>query len=234
MSRDINEDYKKFRNYLNSYNLKTLVSKDKFGSHSKQIHKIYFCILVFQAEFNQQISDGLFSINTQSLEYINESISNLGSSVFNWIHGSYKTSLVMLRLTIENFVRGVGSTEDINLLTEEVVHKLFDQYKMLDLYLQDLNQKNSFDKVHHEYKNLCSFVHTNSALNMEEIISLTTFPEFNREKSNKSKETIVKLNKELLFLFCKIFNEVLHNMHYKNKMIVLESIPRSLKPFLMG
>ena len=70
-------------------------------------------------------------------------------------------------------------------------------------------------------------------LTMENIESLKTFPDYDGEKSVSSMNIIIRLNKEFLYLYCKIFNDVYHKMHYKNQSIVIESINRALRPTLV-
>ena len=128
----------------------------------KEYIKFIFVFLFFRLSSITRYLKKTTTLDDESLDYINESISNIGSSVFNWLHGNYKTSLVMLRLAIENFVRGIGSIEDRSLLTEDVVFKLFDKFKTLSIYINDNDQQTSFDKIHNEYKTLCQYVHTSS------------------------------------------------------------------------
>ena len=235
MSRETNKDFKELIEYIDSYSLNS--DNQEYVSFVKSIHKHYFSMLSWNAEILHR-KDDFYSAssisNERAYNYINESVSDISSSTFNWINGNYKTSRIMLRVSIENFIRGISSIENNSQLSEKNVYQLFDNAKDMAIFSKTITIKDRYNNLHSDYVLLCEDTHTASELNMENITSLSYFPEFNRDRALDCKNIYIRIVKNMNIVFCLIFSEFYHSIHHKNKENIMNSIPGSIKPILSG
>ncbi|EJS9796637.1 hypothetical protein NV112_004697, partial [Vibrio parahaemolyticus] len=136
MTRECKSDFDSFLSYIASYKISENLEQTSYVETAKSMHKAYFSLLHFHCELNFQseLFRGEYSDDENILSRISEVVSDIGSSNFNWINGSYKASRVMLRSSIENFVRGLSSIEDETQLTEKSVYSLFDNAKESNIF----------------------------------------------------------------------------------------------------
>lgn len=235
MTRECKSDFDEFLNYISNYKIEDNLGKESYMDTAKSMHKAYFSLLHWHTEFLHQriFFKESFSNNEDILIRISEVISDVGSSKFNWINGSYKASRVMLRSSIENFIRALISIENESLLTEKSVYALMDEAKISRIFTSNKKVKVCFTALHNSYKELCKDTHTAKTENMEKVTSLIDYPKFYEERSKNTGEIFSSVIKNILLIFCLVFNSLYHKMHHKNRENILISIPRTSKPLIL-
>ncbi|MDE1341063.1 hypothetical protein [Vibrio aestuarianus] len=236
MTRECKSDFDSFLSYIASYKISENLEQTSYVETAKSMHKAYFSLLHFHCELNfqRELFRGEYSDDENILSRISEVVSDIGSSNFNWINGSYKASRVMLRSSIENFVRGLSSIENETQLTEKSVYSLFDNAKESNIFNSNETVRLCFNSIHSSYKELCKDTHTASIANMENISSLVDYPKYFEDKSRDTGAIFVSVVKDILIMLCLIFNKVFHKMHHKNQQNILISIPRNTKPLILA
>ncbi len=229
MSRDIKKDFQDLQKFISEYKLSELIVNDKFTNILSQQHKRYFAYLTLVGEI--QISLNKVESNkltTKQFNFIKESCSDFGTALFTLLHGAYKASKLLLRSSIETFLKGFNLDAIPDIDEEISVFELFTKVKSLDFYDSE-PKKSLINQIHTKYKILCKDVHTTSDVNMANISSLNFFPKFLIEEANKFNATATKLIECYVTLFCLKHNDFYHQIHFKNKLIVRKSIPNDYK-----
>jgi len=186
MSRETAKDFKKFEKYISNYKLKKLLKDDNVRKEVKKLHKLYFSLLTFIAELKNYIDDDQHEnvVSKQQFTYLAEASSDIATCIFHDINGSYKSSKMMIRSSIETFLKGFCYDELPNLINEKSVYKIFDDVKSLEYFKQE-NQLKSYEVLHHAYIELCKDTHTAKEVNMQKITALKYFPTFDKTKSEE-------------------------------------------------
>lgn len=104
-------------------------------------------------------------------------------------------------------------------------------YEVIDLskeiaFFQDSECSKLHDKLKDLYANMCATVHTATKNNMQNVSAIGYFPHFEITKAMEVKKKYVDTVSTMLIILCLMFNDVFHNMHYKNKDIVLLSVDK--------
>jgi len=94
------------------------------------------------------------------------------------------------------------------------------------LFFQDSECSKLHDKLKDLYANMCATVHTATKNNMQNVSAIGYFPHFEITKAMEVKKKYVDTVSTMLIILCLMFNDVFHNMHYKNKDIVLLSVDK--------
>lgn len=234
MSREVSNDLSNLIAFIKNYSLEGLAGNEEFLKIISQLHKKYFAYLTFIAELTEFTSQNHRSaLNQKQIDFITESCSDVGSSIFVMTHGAYKASRMMLRSSIETFIKGFNLDELPNLDCEKSVYVIFDNVKVLPFFTND-PQKSLLESIHQDYKTLCRDTHTATSLNMRHITALKYFPTFDLTESTQLKDIAAKLVANYNTLLGIKYNSLYHLMHHKNKENILRSIPRKNKPFLQG
>lgn len=236
MTRECTSDFESFKTYISNYRIDENLKQGSYLTTAKSMHKAYFSLLHWHTEFQHQkvLFSEQYSNNEEIFMRISEVISDVGSSKFNWINGSYKASKVMLRSAIENFIRALSAIDNIDLLEEKSVYSLFDQAKNCSIFKDHETVNISYCRLHNNYKELCKDTHTASTKNMENITSLVDYPKFYKSKSEESGKLFVNVVKDILTIVCLVFNLLYHKMHHKNRDNILLSIPPKTKPLVLA
>lgn len=236
MNREQRDDFSLLKAYIDKYTLNTHVQKPKFIDELKNIHKYYFSLLHWYSEFIHQKSFFLetYTKNHDTVSRIEETISDIGSAKFNWIHGSYKSSRILIRCSIENFIRAISSIDDMNLLTIKNVYKLFDEAGNCSVFNKFEDSKKSFAALHQSYKELCNDTHTSTEQQMEKVSSLINYPKYIPSKSESTKNVFLSVVKHILVILNLSFNDLFQRMHHSNRTNILISIPKAVRPIVLS
>jgi len=231
MTRECSQDFILLKDYIANYSISCNLKEETYLQSAKQMHKAYFSLVNWHVEYQHQIDffSGKYSSNGDVLARLSETVSDIGSSKFNWLNGSYKASRVMLRSAIENFVRAISSLNDEKQLKETSVYVLFDNAGDSIIFNSSSIVKNSFKALHSKYKELCKDTHTATAKNMENITSLVDYPKYMEGKSASTKDIFISIVKDILVILCISFNELYHKMHHRNKENILNSLPKATR-----
>jgi len=236
MTRECKADFGALVEYINQYNISKNISNGAYIESLKQIHKCYFALVIWWAEIHHNEKKAFLKSTDCTDEIVHrltESISDLGASLFNWINGSYKTSRVMLRVGIENFVRAISAIEDKAQLTESSIYILFEKARPLSIFNRTEEVNSAFDQIHSDYALLCEDIHTAAPNNMEQLSSLAGLPIFKKAKAEQSREVFVRIAKNLNFILCVTFNSQYHSMHHRNRENILHSMSPKYRPLVV-
>lgn len=237
MTREIAADYLELETYVENYCLKNSLANPSFSAELKSIHKRYYSMLSWSSElnFNKSAFQKMYSNATTDISNrIIESVNDIGSAYFNWINGNYKTARVMLRVSIENFLRATSAIEDRTQLTEKSVYDLFDKAKNLNIIKGDKHVLGIFSLLRSTYKLLCKDVHSESLSGMGNISSLSHFPSYDTINSSSDSKLIIKVITEISTMFCLLFKSFFHSMYHRNKESILITIPKKYRPIIHG
>lgn len=230
MSREVQIDFDVLKSFINGYDISQLLSNNEFLAFISQQHKKYFSYLTFIAEIENFVDNPVFTIPVLStqLPFIKESCSDTGTALFSTFHGSYKASKLLLRSSIETFLKGyfIDNIPDIN--EETSMYEFFRRVKSLP-FSQLEPQKSILESLHGNYKLLCKDVHTASNLNMVSLSALNYFPTFNNIEASKVSNTSLLLISSYVTLLCLKFNQQYHLFHFKNKKIIISSIRKEFR-----
>jgi hypothetical protein len=231
MSRDVNEDFIELKTFVKNYNLLDTNANLIFEKLLSIQHKRYFAVLTLLSELKHQniqavapsVSD-YESMNKSFFDYTAESVSDLGSALFVWIHGAYKAARQVLRSSIENFMKGVGSTH-----SNEIVN-LKNTYEVIDLagelaFFKNSNNEYLFKFLKDNYANLCADVHTATIQNMMHISALGYFPNFNEKEAISFQKIFLRVSEVYASILSLLFKESYKKIHYKNRDIIANILP---------
>jgi len=237
MTRECRADFKGLTAYISEYGIDKNLKYDNYSNTLKKMHRVYFSTVTWNIEmiYNTDIFTQFFpNCNEESINRISETVSDFGSSLFNWMNGGYKVSRVMLRVGIENFIRGIGGIDDQSLFTETSVYALFDNAKKLPIFNTNETIKSAFSQLHSDYKLLCNDAHTAKKGNMEQLSTLSGLPVFKEKKAKDSSQVFIRILKQVTYIFCLIFSAFYHQLHHRSKENILYSVDRRIKPILAG
>lgn len=169
MAREVSRDYQEFIEFMNNYQLNHKFS-NKGSEQIKIMHKLYYSYLVLITECEE---NDFFEENIH-FRY-KESCSDLGHALLLAYQGLYKPSYLILRSSIENFIRGLGFQVDPSALTITKVYELFDIAKKYNSSKMN-NIENIIHSLHTEYGALCKYTHTSSTHEMTHLTAFYSLP----------------------------------------------------------
>ena len=235
MSRELNNDFEIFIEFLKSYKLANVFDSKDVSDELKKVHKKYFSFLSLVSELEQYIDNTSFinKIGQIQFSYIAESSSDIGTAIFHSANGSYKSAKMMLRSSIETFFKGFCSDDINGILIEKRIYKIFGHIKELE-YFQVEPQKSMFRTCLNEYSDLCKDTHTAEKINMQKLTALKYFPSYDQRKMVEISNKILTLIPIFLFLICDKFNLQFHQMHHRNQENIMLSIQKRLRPTILA
>lgn len=237
MTRECKADFVALKKYIEDFKISDNLEEPAYLDSLKNMHKIYFSLIIWNAEIEHSRDDFLLKYNDCSVDIVHrmsETVSDMGASLFNWLNGSNKTSRVMIRVAIENFIRSISAIDDKTQLTEKNVYLLFDKAAVSAIFNGNATIKKAYDQLHADYKTLCKDTHTTTINNMDHLSSLAGLPSFNKSKSGKAKDIYLRVAKNISCIYCLVFKEFFHSMHHRNKENILHSLPKEIKPIVSG
>ena len=233
MSREVKKDFENLNEFIQNYNLEHLLKNQEFILFVSKTHKKYFSYLTFIAEIQDYVNldEHKHIVNEKDLSFLKESCSDSGNSLFLAFHGSYKASKLILRSSIETFIKGFYLSFINNIDEETSIYEIFRAVKALPFSNIEPN-KTILTSIHNKYKLLCRDVHTATEINMSNISALNYFPNFNAEQAQNLSVSIIELISEYITLLSIKYNSQFHIFHYENKKIILSSVKKNHKPII--
>lgn len=235
MSREIKSDFSNLKDFIAKYNLRELSTNAEFINILSKQHKKFYSYLTGIAELSSLYHDKSINplIAEKQINYILESCSDIGCSLFEMVHGAYKASKMMLRSSIETFLKGFNLDDIPNLDQEKSIFKVFEKVKVLPFFLTEPQNK-IFGKIHSVYKVLCQDTHTATTINMLQITALKYFPTFNLNEAEKVSKYLIELVSLYNSLICIKYNNHFHRMHHRNKENIIKNIPKKFRALIQG
>lgn len=234
MSRAIKSDFEILLKFIEEYSLSSFKDDQKIVSFLSQVHKKYYAYLALISELdNISKAGGSKLLIDKQRDYLLESLSDIGNSIFLIINGAYKPSKLMLRSSIETFLKGLSIDELIDIDKEKKIFKMFEDIKGI-LFFQIQPKKSFLTELNQSYGDLSKDIHTATKKEMQHTSSLNYFPTKSEEEFKKITETISNLISIYITLICFKFNKEFHDIHHTNKNIILKSIKKQFRPDIMN
>jgi len=236
MTRECKSDYALLSDYITSYSISQNLQATAYVDNLKNMHKCYFALITWNAELNHAKADFLLNNTNCNVEIIlrlTEVVSDIRSALFNWINGSYKTSRIMIRTGLENFVRAVSAIDNKAQLVETNVYKLFENADEITIFKSQEAIADAYSQLHSDYKILCSDTHTATIVNMEQLSSLAGLPSFEKRKAADTKDIFVRVVNNMNTIFCLHFNSFYHSFHHRNKENIAHALSKESRALMM-
>lgn len=235
-TRECRDDFIKIKKYISAYNLKNFSSDKNYINNLTRMHKKYFSLVCWQVEINENKNKIKYNYTATdvSIRYISESISDIALAYFNWLHGCYRPCKILLRASIENFIRGISHIEDRSQLWEKNTYKLIEKAQVISLIKNKASTRKLFSLLKQDYKILCSDVHTASQVNMAGISCLEDFPSYEKKQSDICEKYFLNISKVIVTMLCLIFMDVFLTLHHRSRSNILDSTIREYRPEIHG
>ena len=225
MSRKLKDDFSVLLDFIEKYNLSNIVDV-KFKIFLSQMHKKYYALIAFVNEIDKMDNEKKNPIiKDKQKDFLFENVSDIGNAIFLTINGAYKASKIMLRCSIENFLKGISISELHNIDREKRIYQMFDDISKITFFNIEPN-KTLFNNLKILYSELSKAIHTAGIEQMQHISSLNYFPTKSFDKLTEISKIIVKLSSIYLTLLSFKFNKEYHSMYYENKKIIITNIEK--------
>lgn len=233
MSRLIKNDFDQIIAFLKDYSVTESLKDPDFSAFISTLHKKYYSYLVCMEELRLFVDDNQYEtvLTSKQFYYLQESVSDCGQCFFLALNGCYKGAKLLLRSSIETFIRALCIDEDSTIETETSVYEVFNKIKQIKIFVEKPSLE---DNIHDEYKNLCGDVHTAGVQRMSGVTALKFFPHFDKNEANVLSRSILRLLPCYVTLLCLKFNKQFHQIHYENKDVISKEILRDYKAAVYG
>lgn len=238
MSRIIANDFDRLLEYIRQYSISTEIQSDTIKRELKKGHKLYLCLLFLWHRVDclhreQQLSlCGTLVSDTQTLNYMEEAISDIGNGFSCCIHGNYKPALMLLRSSIENYLRFVSCEFNNEANTTTVINNLFEIAK--DIPLFQSQNRDYLNQLKQIYGELCAYTHTASLNHMTRIHAISHFPTPDREKLSEWNLKALCISNIILHSTLLANRKIYTNAHFKIKEVLEDMLPKALCRLLNG
>jgi len=222
MSRRINRDFTKLTEFVADYSLNRFLHEQNQLLECKSMHKKLFGLMIFVAEFNQQNPTDITSI------YMNEMISDLMLSLFNWVQGMYKPSKLELRCAIEEFFKSLLAIDNPIIINVRSVYEIFELAHSDRHFSGDEFSSGYLVQLKNDYSVLCQIVHSakNTIISTD---ALHLLPQYNEERSEELQKTYVKIAENILSILFAKYPEIVDKMHPENKEDFLDCLSKTTR-----
>lgn len=232
MTRIVRDDFIQLKDYCDKYSLAPLAKDPQYPVLMSLCHKKYYSHLLFLSELINNGYSHIASLHNlgqqdtdKLVNYTKESVSDLGSAFFSWIHGSYKASRLLIRSSIENLIRGIGAIDNPTICESTKGHEIFDKASSLPLF--GVGQAGQYLQwLRGDYKILCADVHTAGISHMQHLSALEHFPAFDFAGAEQTAKLFSRVAQRSLSLLCICLREVLFEMHYSNRDIIISTLAK--------
>lgn len=228
MSRLIKDDFDKLCTFIKDYSLSDVLEIEDAKKLLSSYHKNYFAYLVLIEEIHHKVEqkdEALMS--KEQYEYLQESCSDVGQAFFLIFHGCYKGAKLLLRSSIENFLKGSCLDEDNSLPSTKSVYEVFDKAKATGTFKEAKARLHA--QLHNEYALLCQDVHTADVSHMASIAALNHFPSFQKDDACNISKMVQKIIPIYITTIALKYNSAYHSMSYNHKDITNKEIINEYK-----
>lgn len=233
MARIVKDDYDNLLDFVKSYSLSGNLTEKTFLQFLSGLHKKYYSYLVLMEEYRQFVDNTSMSptLSKTQFEYLQESVSDCGQAFFLAMNGCYKGARLLLRSSIETFIRAISIDEIPGIESETSVYEVFKLVSGVRIFTENVELK---DTIHDEYKNLCQDVHTAGSAHMAGVTALKFFPHFEYDDAQDFERSYLRLLSCYITIIGLKYNVHYHKMHYSNKDIVINEILKDYRGIIYG
>lgn len=232
MPRLIKSDFNGLIDFLKSYTLSELCTDKNFVKFLSTLHKKFYAYLILVEELRQYIANASKQplLSKFQFAFLQESVSECGQALFLSINGCYKGARLLLRSSIENFLKGFSLDEVPAIITEKSVYQVFDDADSVVIF------KNTDIKadLHSIYSLLCQDVHTADVNHMTGVTALKYFPYYDINDADKLSNIYIQLLPLFISALCIKYRDCYHSIGYENKEIITQSQLKKYKTMIMG
>jgi hypothetical protein len=235
MSRETVTDLEELIVFAKNYSLTPSLANKQFVKLLSSQHKRYFALLTLLAELKHQdikpvasSTPQYRSMNKAFLDYGAESVSDLGSALFVWIHGGYKGARQVLRSSVENFLKAIGSLHSADIGNLRNTYELIDTVRQVSFFQESKNLW-MYSSLKQIYAMLCADVHTATIQQMSHISALGYFPNFVAKDAAQFEQVFLRLTRVYASILCLMFKNNFKKMHFKNRDIILAAITKDVR-----
>lgn len=232
MSRIVKDDFDGLISFVKSYSLSALANDKDFLGFLSSLHKKFYSYLVLIEEIRLCIDDKTRKpvISKGQFDYLHESVSDCGQCLFLAMNGCYKGTRLLLRSSIENFLKGICLDEVPQISTEKSVYQVFDDADLVDVF-----KKNKLkEDLHSIYGELCMDVHTADSSHMTGVSALKFFPHFNNEEAKKLSAIYIRLLPIFITALSLKFNSHYHAINFRNKEVISSNLLDDYRSLVYG
>lgn len=211
MARNINEDLDVLLKFLSVYSLDGILRDEQLKSIIKSFHKYhlsYLTLLVCMEQkttFSDPMKDRLF-----------ESASDIGYAFFLLCNGCYKPANLILRSSLENFVKALVVNNNPNILQEKFIHKIFSEACTVQQCTY-LTEHQSIKSLYGYYKELCKYTHTSSEQEMSQMIAFKWLPGIDYTEANKLRNIARNILKKYILIVIHLFRDEFFEIDFQHK-----------------
>jgi hypothetical protein len=236
MTRATQEDFEHVKEFLKEYRMHSLLEDKQALNKIKPSHAKYFSALALFHELKHRnptplISSECTHTKTKTIElfwqYLEEIISELGSTLFLLANGLYKPAKLVMRSTLENFFKITASLHSPDVYAKKSTYEVIELAKQSEIF-KESPEKGIFASLHSCYVSLCKSVHTADPENMQKISALGYFPNINNTELSETTKTYNLITSSYIAILALLFRETFHKVHYKNKDIIQSSIAKNI------
>lgn len=227
MSRILKSDFDELIQFINTYSLSNIINDDERIIQLKSMHKRIFSLSNLAYTLQDSDKDNKF-LSRRAYDYLNESISNLCSTLFMWLNGAYKPSKLVLRNCIETFVKAILCNENEDYLKIKNLYEVFDIASDINFFSEFSNKK-YFHKLNNQYSELCLTVHSGDIKTNAKLETLGVFPSFDSDLSIEISKRFILIVDSIMFLIISNYYEEVFKMHHSIRDTILEGLPANLK-----
>lgn len=225
MSREVPEDFSRLKDFFTGYTTAANMSNADFVKFLSTYHKKYLAYLTYIAELSVYPVNALLTrLSQKQFEFFAESWSDCGLALFDAVNGNYKAARLLLRSSIENYMKAIALDADTTIDQESSVYNLFDRVKAVSFFSSSRDTMKLFTAIYQEYKELCRDVHTASVANMIQMSALNTFPTFDLKHANALLRIVKTLVSSYVTLLTLKYNAHYHSIKYVNKEVIENAV----------
>ena len=209
MTRESKADFNVLRNYIDNYSLRE-ISDETFLRQLSSMHRNLLALLII---CNRASSYLKTSGNLPASQYLNELTSECIGVLFNWIHGNYKSSKVILRSTIEVFSKFVILFYDSEIPDTKRVYEVFEKAESV---IHNDTISASYREILSSYSELCKFVHTASEEQMQLTNGLDFYPNRDANKAEDIKKEFSEILNKYIFILSLQLKPLYLTLHHRD------------------
>jgi hypothetical protein len=224
MAREAKDDFAELRAFVSSYSVRDHLEDENFVNLLSRLHKRYYALLILNSELAHQsvqvrTPDDPFSNAASEIfaRRLAESLSDMGSALFVWVHGAYKAARFCVRSGIENFFKTVAITHSDGVETLKSTWELIDVTRQMPFFGDDEFNRSFFGVLSETYSELCRDVHTATVNEMEQLSSLGHFPAFDHADAQAFTALFTRVADAIVSIVCLMFPRMYWAMHHRNR-----------------
>lgn len=225
MSREVTNDFVRLKEFFANYTTAANLGNATFVKFLSAYHKKYLAYLTYIAELSAYKNNAtLKGLTAKQFEFFSESCSDCGLALFDAVNGNYKASRLLLRSSIENFMKAIVLDEDTTIDQESSVFNLFDRVKAVSMFSSSAETMKLYYSIHQEYRELCRDVHTAGVENMTQLSALKTFPTFDEKQAEGLMRIVKILIMSYVTLLSLKYNNHYHSIGFANKDVIENAV----------